>query len=164
MIFKASLDKLAKGVTIGVSILFGAIIIAQVYSMASGSFIVSSIIITSLLVIYFATYVFRPIHYEVTSDQLLIHRIFSDVIIKRIDILNVEPLHKDQLKWTIRTFGVGGLYGYYGKFVNSKLGNMTWYVTRRDNVVLVETTNDKKIVLSPKDVSSFVQSLTVVSL
>ena len=55
------------------------------------------------------------------------------------------------MKWTIRTFGVGGLFGYYGKFRNKTFGNMTWFATQQKNYLIFETTNNQKIVLTPDD-------------
>ncbi len=63
------------------------------------------------------------------------------------------------MKWTIRTFGVGGLFGYYGEFVNWKLGNMTWYATRRDKTVLIETVDDKKLIVTPDEPEAFIKQL-----
>lgn len=159
MIFKASLDRLAKSITTGVFALFVVIITTQIYLSSLASNVAAIVTVFLLVSIYIVTYVFRPVNYVVTKDQLVIHRIISDVIIMRADIIKVEILLKDQLKWTIRTFGVGGVFGYYGKFVNSKIGNMTWYVTRTDNMVLIATIKNENFVLSPDDVPLFIQSL-----
>ena len=55
-------------------------------------------------------------------------------------------------------FGVGGLFGYYGNFVNSTLGSMTWYATRRDKAVLITTLENKKIIVTPDSPEEFVAS------
>lgn len=159
MTFKASLDGLAKGVTIGVSLLFSVIVVGQVYLYLSGSHLSAFITVITILAVYFVTYSFRPIDYDITDEQLIIHRTINDVIIKRQDIKHVTPISKDQMKWTIRTFGVGGLFGYYGKFVNSKLGDMTWYATRRDKTVLIETVDNKKLIVTPDEPEEFIKQL-----
>lgn len=160
MTFKASLDRLAKGVTIAVSILFAIVVAAQVYLYLSGAHLSAFLTAIPILLIYFATYSFRPINYDITSDKLVIHRAIKNVIIRRKDIKRVEPINKDQMKWTIRTFGVGGLFGYYGEFVNSKLGEMTWYATRRDKTVLIETVDDKKLIVTPDEPEAFIKQLS----
>ncbi len=63
---------------------------------------------------------------------------------------------KDKMGWAIRIFGVGGLFGYFGKFANKEMGNMTWYATRRDKTVLVTTTGNKKIIVTPDEPEAFV--------
>jgi hypothetical protein len=93
---------------------------------------------------------------------LIIRRPVRDIIIERKNIKRVQPITKEQVKWHVRTFGVGGFFGYYGHFVNSKLGNMTWYATRRDNTIFIETVDDKKIVVTPDEPEVFISQLTEV--
>lgn len=159
MTFKASLDGLAKGVTTGVSILFAFVIAGQIYLYLSGAHLSAFFTTLPIVAIYFATYAFKPIDYNITNDKLVIHRTIKNVIIKRQDIKRVAPINKDQMKWTIRTFGVGGFFGYYGLFVNSKLGDMTWYATRRDKTVLIETIDDKKLIVTPDEPEAFIKQL-----
>ena len=159
MIFKTSLDRLAKAVTITISILFAVVVAGQVYLYCSYEQLSAFFTVIPLLAIYFTTFSFRPIDYNITSDKLVIHRAIKDVIIKREDIRSVQPIHKNQMKWTIRTFGVGGLFGYYGEFVNSNFGNMTWYATRRDKTVLIETIDDKKLIVTPDQPEAFIKEL-----
>lgn len=59
---------------------------------------------------------------------------------------------------TIRIFEVGGLFGYFGKFSNKKNGVMTWYCTRRNKLVMV-TTENEKIILSPDGSEAFIAVL-----
>ncbi len=61
----------------------------------------------------------------------------------------------EKMKWTIRKIGVGGLFGYYGKFVKRSFGSMTFYATRRNNYVLVTMTDDRKIIITPDDPDEF---------
>jgi hypothetical protein len=49
----------------------------------------------------------------------------------------------------MRTFGNGGLFGYTGKYYNSRFGKMTWYCTQRKNYVLLILSDKKKIVITP---------------
>jgi Bacterial PH domain len=82
----------------------------------------------------------------------------SNVEIDRNNIQSVQEIDESQVKNSIRTFGVGGFFGNFGKFWNGKLGNMTWYVTRKNNFVLVETKDQKKIILTPDKPAEFVAS------
>lgn len=156
MIYKTSLDSIAKGVTIGVTILFAAIIGGQMFLIKDTGLSIPIITSILLLVIYFGTFLFRPINYNLTNEKLIIHRPLTDVKIDLKEIKSVEQLDKGKLAWTIRTFGVGGLFGYWGRFSNRKIGSMTWYATRRNKAVLVTTISDKKIVLTPDEPEQFV--------
>jgi hypothetical protein len=155
MTYKASLDNLAKGVTIGVTVLFATIIFGQYSIIKNAGRAIPIYTTVTLLLIYFIAFAFRPINYMLTSDNLIIHRLFADVKIQRSQIKSIELLEKTATSWSIRTFGVGGLFGYYGKFLNSKLGSMTWYATRRDRMILIVTIDNRKIIVTPDDPNKF---------
>lgn len=155
MIFTTSLDKVAKGITLLVTILFSAIIIGQYAFIPAPGKPAPLFITVLLLFIYGITFVLRPIHYEIIPGKIIIRRLILPVEIERSQIQKVVLLDKDKIGWSVRVFGNGGLFGYYGKFANSQLGSMTWYATRRDKPVLVQTI-DKKIILTPDEPAQFV--------
>jgi hypothetical protein len=155
MTYTTSLDNLAKAITAGVTLLFVYIIILQ-YPVAPGERVGPFFLSVVLLLIYGITYAFRPISYFLTNEQLIIHRPIADVKIDRRQVKSVELLEEGKLRWSVRVFGVGGLFGYYGKFANAKLGGMTWYATRRNKAVLVLTMENKKIILTPDEPERFV--------
>ena len=161
MIYKTSLDNLAKGITIGITLLFAVIIIGNFSIIKEVSPAIPYFTATLLILVYFIAFAFRPINYKLNSEQLIIHRLIMDVKIDRNHIKSAELLANGSLGWSLRIFGVGGLFGYYGKFANSKIGSMTWYATRRNRTVLVTTTTNKKIILTPDDPESFIAACKV---
>lgn len=159
MKFKTSLDTLAKVVTVAVTILFTTIIIGQLVLLLDSAKSISVITIVILVLIYLIVFLYKPISYKITDDLLVIHRPLTDIKVDLKEIQNVEQVDKSSLSGTIRIFGVGGLFGYWGKFTNSKIGLMTWYATRRDNAVLVTTFGNKKIVLTPDEPGLFISTI-----
>lgn len=160
MQYEASWDKSVKIITIGVTALFIGLGLMDLFPFShTFEWKKSAIITTILIVTYGGAYIFRPLGYVLTGDQVIIRRPWRSVIVERKSIETVQIISKEQLKFTIRTFGVGGLFGYYGKFYNSVFGKMTWYLTRRDHLVLIRTTNKKTILLSPDEVDSFAKEL-----
>ena len=147
MIYKASLDKTALLITSLVTLMFGALIVFN--------FILPLAIF--LIIIYLICMALKPLSYEITKDELIIRRLIKSVRMNRADIKSLELIEKTTLSGTIRTFGVGGLFGWYGKFANSQLGNMTWYLTRRDKPVLILKKDSKKILISPDQAEAFVR-------
>lgn len=160
MVYKASLDKTALIITLGVTVLFAAIIIGQ-YPLIRDKGRAAPIFATAAcVVIYALSYAFSPRHYAVTEEELVVHRPLGKVRIRKELIKSAQRVDGSILGGSIRTFGVGGLFGYYGSFANFALGRMTWYATRRDKAVLVTTKTKKKIVLTPDDPDSLVAELT----
>jgi Bacterial PH domain len=156
MTHKTSLSDFVKGTTMVLNILFIMTVIG-LFTFIKEAGLEFQIGMTSFLVLIFSvTFAFRPIDYKITDAQLIIHRLIKDVVIEKSNIISVSVLDEKKVEWSIRTFGVGGYYGYFGKFANSKMGSMTWYATRKDKTVLIITADDEKIILTPDDPEAFV--------
>jgi hypothetical protein len=156
--FTTSLDKFNKITTIiVVAILLAVIILVFYLTPVDGQNVAKSVSIIPIIA-FLVVYLLRPNNYSVSSDKLLIHRMLGSIEIQRNNIQSVQKIDESKVKNSIRTFGVGGFFGNFGKFWNSTLGNMTWYVTRKNNFVLVETKDQKKIILTPDKPEEFVES------
>ena len=152
------MDKPTIIITAIVTAIFGAVIITSIATtkksevnlfMLSFSF--------GLLFVYVITYAFKPKDYELTAKYLIINRVIYNVKINREDIRSIEKVSSEQMKLTVRTFGVGGLFGYFGKFYNKSIGKMTFYTTQRNKRILVKTMNDKNIILSPDEPEKLIE-------
>lgn len=158
MEFKASLDTLAKMLTIGAITLFifiGQKSVRQLM-IAQGdktTILIHSGIIMMLLLIIIGCWLFAPKSYSIYGGDLLINRPVGNVNIKISEITEANVLNSNEMSGLIRTFGNGGLFGYYGKFYNSKLKHLILYTTQRKNRILLKTSHGKKIVISPDDLS-----------
>lgn len=157
MEYKASLDSLARGITIGIILLFAVlsgINTSRLFThVGDRLYMLVNIVVTALLIgLVVFCYAYRPAGYLVTDDHLVIKRPAGNVVIPASEIAEVRVLTRDDIKGLVRTFGVGGMFGYYGKHYNFRLGHTTWYATRRNNLVLIRLNDKRKIVLSPDDI------------
>lgn len=155
--YKTSFDNLVKGITAFVFILFGVISYLQwnTYRQSEGEFPMWAVLLMSgfFLTVLIISWALHPNGYSINDDRLIIHRPFSKVYFHVREIEKILSPTNEEMRWTMRTFGNGGLFGIYGKFWNKKFGSMTWYATRRSNYILLELKNQRKIVLTPDDVS-----------
>ena len=158
MIFKATFDTAAKVVTIGITILFIAIAVGPQLVNKSANNSAPILISLLLFTIYGIAYIFSPKYYEITESSIVIKRPFKSISINRDTIKNLLVLENGNEIAAIRTFGVGGLFGYFGKFWNKQFGNMTWYATRRNKAIMIITLSNQKIVITPDDVETFVST------
>lgn len=157
--FPTSMDKMAKGTTTAVTLLFIAIITSE-FALTNGPFQgMPKYTSIGLLLIYLLVYGLRPVRYTVTPEHLVIHRPLKDVKIERSMIESVTVIDKSDIAWTMRIFGSGGLFGYFGRFRNKKIGIMTWYATRKDSAIWVRTINNKNIILTPDKPNQFVSAI-----
>jgi hypothetical protein len=159
MTYKTSLDKTAIAITTGVTILFAIIIGVQYSIIKDAGRAIPIYTTTACLLIYFIAFAFRPINYVVTKEEIIVRRPILNVHIKRTDVKSAELIESNKIKGSIRTFGVGGVFGYYGNFVDFSIGRMIWYATRKDKPVLVKTVDNKKIIFTPNDPDKFVSEL-----
>ncbi|HLA54855.1 MAG TPA: PH domain-containing protein [Flavobacterium sp.] len=158
MEFKASLDIPAKIITLGITVLFASLIIWPVFTISDNGVPSLIYVPAALLIIYFGAFIYSPRKYSVTENTIIIHRPIGNVTIPQSEITALE-ISKRGMPFAMRTFGVGGLFGYFGSFYNFDMGNMSWYITRRDKTILIKTSKDKKILISPDDRDAFVAAL-----
>lgn len=160
--YKASMDRTTKTLTILVPLLlFFTVFIPSFTKNTFGSidFLNPSpvnVFPFGLILILVITYGFSPKAYALEDRQLIICRPFQNKLYATEGILTVSLVDKKELKKSIRVFGVGGLFGYFGLFRNSRYGTMIWYATRRDQFVVIERANGRTIVLTPDDPNAFV--------
>ncbi|MBL0024023.1 MAG: PH domain-containing protein [Saprospiraceae bacterium] len=157
MKFDASLDIRAKLTSIGVVILFVLIMYFQIGWIDRDGAIVPYMTAGVFIIILSGTFIFRPLYYSLTNQDIIINRPVVNVVISREHINSIRMLEPGSLNWSLRTFGVGGLFGYFGKFYKSGLGNMTWYATRKYPAILLLTNDDKRIVITPDDPEKFIE-------
>ncbi len=105
------------------------------------------------LVILLGSWMYAPQSYEVDNSKIIIKRPVSDRRIELREIKEIRLVQKGEMRGLVRTFGVGGLFGIYGKFYSTGLGNLTFYATQQKNRVLITTIDDKKLVITPNDTS-----------
>ena len=101
------------------------------------------------------TMMFATRSYSVTADYIKIHLVggsFS-VLMNEIESIN-------RINWlstvTGFRFGFGGFGEYFGLFYFSKLGKVTAFVTNRNDLVLIERRDGKKLLISPERPDEFV--------
>ena len=98
-----------------------------------------------------AAYLIRPIRYTVGPSKIKIIRPVGEIELKKSEIHSIHVLNKKSLGLSARKFGVGGLFGYMGKFYTKPIGHYTAYVTDRNNLVLIKLKSGKKYLISPEN-------------
>ncbi|RZJ69139.1 PH domain-containing protein [Flavobacterium sp.] len=159
MKYKTKLDTMATVITVGIVLLFGSII-ATVWTFPEAGEMIGASISTSILLvaILFFSYGFAPKAFSFDEYGIVVHRLLKNAHIPFDQIQSARKIGKVSPKGLIRTLGNGGLFGYYGDFRNDEIGDMDWYLTRRQDIVFLDTTK-AKILLSPNDVDIFLVEL-----
>ena len=134
--------------------IISALVIAIPFVMIFGQYSVIKesndiLILTSifLFITYFVAWMLHPTSYEITNDSLVIHRPISAMKISLASIKNIEHTEPG---YSMRLFGSGGLFGYYGLFSSKKHGTHHRYTGNNKNLILIAT-EKKKYLLSIHD-------------
>jgi hypothetical protein len=148
MQFRASYDSTTKLISAAVFIMFLGIAVDT-----------SSLIVEGIFALLFlAAYAWSPTGYEIVGGDVVIKRLIGNVRIPISGIRDVRLATRDDLSGSMRLFGSGGLFGYYGLFRNSTLGTSNWYVTDRSHAVMLAGDSGTAIV-SPDDQAGFIAAL-----
>lgn len=113
-----------------------------------------------LLVLMSALYVLKTDSISVSDSGITIDRKAFPVQIAYDEIKNIRAAQDGEMKGAIRTFGNGGVFGYTGPFYNKKLGSMTWYCTQRKNYIIIDRTNNKRLIITPDDPAGFISAVS----
>ena len=149
-IFKpAKADGFSKGITI---VIFVMMFVFLLLAGIDQSYFWPGIITAGILFItMMISLTLRPKEYILKDDNLLIKKHFNHIS----KIENIKKAEK-VTAGGIRTFGVGGLFGYTGWFN----GNQEWFVTDRKKGILLES-DRKAFVISPENPDEFLQDLNL---
>jgi hypothetical protein len=156
MEFKASFDKLSKIVTTIMIILFLVIGLISLGAMWYDKKDMSAVLINSGVLFFLSAtllvcYLLSTKKYIVENGMLIIVRPIGQKKILIADIEEAGLIEKGELSGTIRTFGVGGLFGYYGYYYNRTFGSISLFTTQMKNRIFIRTKRGNKIVISPDD-------------
>lgn len=87
--------------------------------------------------------------YLLLDDKSIVitHPIGQTVILKS-DIIEVRAVERSDIRGSIRLFGSGGFFGWFGIFRNNKFGTYRLYCGQLENLYLVKTLTKKYIISS----------------
>jgi hypothetical protein len=141
--------KVITGLTLGLAAAFclGAVYLGDPVCLVPGLIVAG---------VSYGCYLYAPIAYELSGDRLIVRRRRGEREfgpVQGCSVLTVRP------PWGLRLWGNGGLFAATGIFWNRAWGVFRAYVTsaRHQDMVLV-TTPDRKILISPERPEEFVQA------
>jgi hypothetical protein len=109
------------------------------------------------LALVFGCALFTIRGYTVTSDAILVHRLFWDSRLPRAGLQSarVDPR---AMRWSIRTCGNGGFYSITGWYWNKSLGAYRAFVTDPRRAVIVKFAR-RTVIVSPESPEEFIREL-----
>jgi hypothetical protein len=113
------------------------------------------------LAIVFGGFLFIIRGYTITSEALLVHRLFwtTRMPLTELRTAYVEPR---AMRWAVRTFGNGGLFSFSGWHYNTLLGSYRAFVTD-PSVAVVLHLGRSNVVVSPENPGDFVRDVLAIT-
>lgn len=145
-----------------VTILFLALCIGlPVYHIIKDGWLMFDIyVIALILLIIIGILLFVPLKLIVDTRQIKLVRIIPNLIIPLSEIAEVELITDPKFTNNmIRTFGCGGVMGYFGSFRHDRLGNLKMYVTHRQQMFFIRLKNGKYYIFSSHKRNQIVQMI-----
>ncbi|MDR1346787.1 MAG: PH domain-containing protein [Bacteroidales bacterium] len=101
--------------------------------------------------IFLVVLLYAPKYYTITSEQIIIGKVYGTIKINRADVEAVEPVTDKDLSSCIRKIASGGLFGYIGKFYSPKLGDFYMYAgtMKAPKLWSIKLKSGKRYVISP---------------
>jgi len=151
-VFSASYDSSTKVISVAVCLIVAAV-----------AWVVHLIFLVPLFALAIGlAYAYSPRGFAVASGAIVIRRLIGNIEVPLADVRGIRAGTADDFGGLLRLWGNGGLFGYTGLFQTTRLGTCRWYVTNRNNTVIV-TTPTKTLVLSPDDTAGFIAAAGVPS-
>ncbi len=130
--------------------LFGLILLIAFITLPEpGRYVVLGILIVAAL--------FAVRGYSVLNGQLLVHRLGWATKFDLSTLSSVESSPGATLG-SVRALGIGGLFGFVGRYRNEVLGLYRAYATHDLNTVVLDFGGDK-VVVTPDDPEQFVEAV-----
>ncbi|MCY3713860.1 MAG: PH domain-containing protein [Gemmatimonadetes bacterium] len=142
-------------VTLGFVVIVGISLLEDAGSGSSILIVLSTIVMPVLTLIASAIWMIR--RYVIEGETLQVQRLGwqSKLDLKELESVEVDPEAMDK---SLRTFGVGGLFCFCGRFRNKKLGAYRAYATDPKRSVVMKF-RDRTVVVSPDRPDDFVASV-----
>ena len=111
---------------------------------------VGGIISIILLLAVILMILWMPLKIKVSTQIISLCRIAGVIKIVRNDITRIERISLEMLTGSFRV-GSGGVWGYWGKCHNEKLGWYNLFAMKLNNLVLIETKDFNRYVIGSKE-------------
>lgn len=89
---------------------------------------------------------YSPQCLEIGDESMLVLRRYDDVVIRRSEIVNIEPVPARKIRSAVCIGGSCGLFGFFGRYYAKGIGRFDMYATQFDNLFLVTTVSRRYVV------------------
>ena len=130
------------------SILLSALLVYGAIAVWSAGMV--AVIVTYTIFILLAIWVLltMPRYLIIQNGLLIITHPIGRTVIEKSQVVKIEAIERSDLRGSIRLFGSGGFFGWFGIFRNSKFGVYRIYCGQLENLYHIKTLTKSYIISS----------------
>lgn len=150
--YRATLGKTTRAITVAILFMLGYILMRLLTSIEQIEGRDIPLLAWALVIIVLTpvlAWLFSPKNYVLTDTELVINRRIRPRVMPYYKIADVQRLEQKMLLGN--SFGIGGLFGYFGQFYMHGIGRVSYFATSRRNPILITTHSGKKYLITPDD-------------
>lgn len=121
-------------------LVYGAI---AVWSAGMGAVIVTYTILLAIWVL-----LTMPRHLIIDDKSIVITHPIGQTVILKSEITEIRAIERSEIRGSLRLFGSGGFFGWFGVFRNSKFGTYRLYCGQLENLYHIKTLTKSYIISS----------------
>lgn len=109
-----------------------------------------AVIVTYTIFILLAIWVLltMPRHLLIDDKSIVITHPIGQTVILKSDITEISAVERSEIRGSLRLFGSGGFFGWFGIFRNSKFGTYRLYCGQLENLYHIKTLTKNYIISS----------------
>jgi|GEM_PF-3913243 len=111
-----------------------------------GRIIHVAVVLVALAACYITIFGYMPRRIMCDDESVVIKMTVSSRVIEKSDIVSVRSINPSLLNGSVRSFGIGGIGFSSGQYRNDSLGEYFLYMTRLEDLILIETSSGGYIV------------------
>ena len=110
----------------------------------------TAVIVTYIIFILLAIWVLltMPRYLIIQNGLLIITHPIGRTVIEKSQVVKIEAIERSDLRGSLRLFGSGGFFGWFGIFRNSKFGVYRIYCGQLENLYHIKTLTKSYIISS----------------
>lgn len=130
------------------SILLSALLVYGAIAVWSAG--MTAVIVTYIIFILLAIWVLltMPRYLIIQNGLLIITHPIGRTVIEKSQVVKIEAIERSDLRGSLRLFGSGGFFGWFGIFRNSKFGVYRIYCGQLENLYHIKTLTKSYIISS----------------
>ena len=134
------------------SILLVALLVYGTIAVWSAGMV--AVIVTYAIFILLAIWVLltMPRYLLIDDKSIVITHPIGQTVILKSDIIEVKAIERSEISGSLRLFGSGGFFGWFGIFRNSKFGTYRLYCGQLESLYHIKTLTKNYIISSSKPI------------